>query len=101
MEGMMTPFSSVLAVPMWQGAGEPHGYMRGCRYLAWLVRQSRVVKEVSIDSESFSAPQQGVKALDTLQVQFRRMESIIKEMEPPMMTLGGDCAADFVPIAQN
>lgn len=90
---------SVLHFPVWQGAGAPHGYQRGAGVLRTIAADYRPVVDVAVDNTDFSPTVGKVIAFETLRRHFAKAEATITRMPYPVLTLGGDCVADFVPLA--
>lgn len=95
----MLMIQSVLHFPIWQGAGAPHGYQRGAGVLRGIVEAYRPVVDVAVDNSDFSVALGKVKAFETLRRHFAKAEATLSHMSSPVLTLGGDCVADFVSLA--
>ena len=94
-------FSSVLCYPIWQGAGHRHGYAAGAQILRRLAAAHHAVVDVPVLTDDFSPAVRGVKALETLQRHFELFNMLLDHTAAPLMLLGGDCVADYLPIAHN
>lgn len=92
-------FQSVLHFPIWQGAGVPHGYQRGAGVLRGIAAGYRPVVDVAVDNGDFSDAVGKVKAFETQRRHFAKAEAALSRMPYPVLTIGGDCVADFVPLA--
>jgi arginase len=92
-------FHTVLHFPIWQGAGAPHGYARGAGVLRHIAAQHRVVVDVAVEQNDFSPAREQVKAFDTLQRHFAKAQAVLDHTAAPVLTLGGDCVADYMSIA--
>lgn len=92
-------FQSVLHFPIWQGAGAPHGYQRGAGVLRGIAAGYRPVVDVAVDNGDFSDAVGKVKAFETQRRHFAKAEAALSRMPYPVLTIGGDCVADFVPLA--
>lgn len=94
----MSVFASALYFPIWQGAGDPHGYRYGAEAVASLVKPHLPLSMVAVDDADFSPARFGVKAYDTIVRHLQRAQQTIAGMAEPIMVLGGDCMCDYVPI---
>lgn len=92
-------YNTILHFPIWQGAGAPHGYRRGAGVLRHIAQGYRPVVDIPVDDSDFSATVGKVKALDTLQRHFSVAQEILRQQTQPVFTIGGDCVADFIPLA--
>ena len=90
---------SILHFPIWQGAGARHGYARGAGVLRHIASAYRPVVDVDVDDGDFSPTRDKVKALDTLRRHFLKAKARLDHVPAPVLTLGGDCVADYMSIA--
>lgn len=90
---------SILHFPIWQGAGARHGYVRGAGVLRKIAADYRPVRDVAMNDDDFSPPREGIKGFDTLARLFDAAKLPLADLTTPVMVLGGDCVADFIPLA--
>ena len=90
---------SVLHFPVWQGAGAQHGYQRGAGVLRGIAAGYGPVVDVAVDNTDFSEEKGKVKAFETLRRHFAKVEATLSHMPHPVLTIGGDCVADYISLA--
>jgi arginase len=97
----MSDFVAAMIFPQWQGAARPIGYAAGTRFLSSLLPSSLTQHYVACEASAVPlAIQDHVKGLDILARQADRA-AVLRQMLPagPVLTIGGDCAADLTTAA--
>ncbi len=92
-------FHSILHFPIWQGGGAPYGYARGAGVLRKIAAQFCPVIDVAVEAADFSGTREQVKAFVTLQKHFAKAKAALDHMPMPILTIGGDCVADYMSLA--
>lgn len=92
-------FTAALHFPIWQGAGAKYGYAHGADHLMRYAAQYLPLVTVPVDVHDFSTMKGGVKAVQTLIRHFEWAQTALSHMTGPLLTLGGDCVADYLSIA--
>jgi arginase len=92
-------FHTVVHFPIWQGAGAPHGYARGAGVLRGIAAQHRPVVDIAVEQQDFSESKGNVKAFATLLRHFAKAQAVLDHTAAPVLTIGGDCVADYMSIA--
>ncbi|MDY0884217.1 arginase family protein [Dongia soli] len=97
----MSNFLAAVIFPQWQGAARPIGYAAGTQFLSRLLPSS--LPQHAIACEANNQPlmiQDRVKGLDVLARQADRAAALRKALPAgPVLTIGGDCAADLTTAA--
>jgi arginase len=92
----------VHAVAQWQGAGWPDAETRlstGCAELASLAEEILGVPVVRVPVDAAGSPtERGVRNRAALLANRPAQLAALENPEGPVLTLGGDCGADLVPI---
>jgi arginase len=91
--------TTVLCVPQWQGSASSKApqLVAGARRAAGLVPAEAVVTVPVLDIDGQKAD--GIRALDVLIENQRLTREALAGVEGRVITVGGDCAVDIVPIA--
>ena len=97
----MSDFVAAMIFPQWQGAGRSIGYAAGTRFLGSLLPSSLPQHDVACDAGTEPlAIQERVKGLDILARQADRAAALRQTLPiGPVLTIGGDCAADLTTAA--
>ncbi|WP_374369043.1 arginase family protein [Dongia sp.] len=94
----MSDFAAALIFPQWQGAGSRKGYAAGTTFLETLIPDDLPRAWVHCANDDLST-EDGVKGLGDLVAQAETAQHLLAHLPPgPILTLGGDCAADLMPI---
>ena len=93
-------FQSIVHVPVWQGAGAAHGYARGAGLLREIAELYRDVETITVDQADFSPALGNVKAAETLERLFATQQAELDKLAEPVLTLGGDCVADYISLGR-
>jgi arginase len=94
----LSEFAAALVFPQWQGAGARKGYAAGTALLETLIPDDLPRAWVTCGEEN-PATTDGVKGLADLVAQAETARHLLAHLPPgPILTLGGDCAADLMPI---
>jgi arginase len=95
----VTDFAAALVIPQWQGAGRRIGYLAGTDCLLDLLPASLPRHLVDCpDSDDATRPD-GVKSLALLAGIAGRAVASRQQIAGPVLTIGGDCAADLANAA--
>lgn len=94
----MSDFAAALIFPQWQGAGSRKGYAAGTAFLETLIPDDLPRAWVHCADDDLSV-EEDVKGLGNLVAQAETAQHLLAQLPPgPILTLGGDCAADLMPI---
>jgi len=94
------PFATALIFPQWQGAGRRIGYIAGNACLEGLLPASLSRHHIICEETQTPLPlESGVKGLTVLTRQADQAAAIRQSLTEPVLTIGGDCAADLVSAA--
>ena len=93
-------FATALIFPQWQGAGRRIGYVTGNACLEALLPASLPRHHIICEDTRMPLPLEGgVKGLTVLARQADLAAAIRQSLTGPVLTIGGDCAADLVSAA--
>ncbi|TXH34500.1 MAG: arginase family protein [Rhodospirillaceae bacterium] len=97
----MSDFVAAMIFPQWQGAARTIGYAAGTRLLGSLLPPSLPQHDVACDASAEPLVfQDHVKGLDILARQADRAAALRRTLPAgPVLTIGGDCAADLTTAA--
>lgn len=96
----MSGFAAALLFPQWQGAARRIGYAAGTACLGDLLPADLPRHRVACEDSAMPLPMEdGVKGLSVLARQADLALAIRQPLSEPVLTIGGDCAADLVSAA--